>query len=152
MSNVAIGKLAANEQDQKVEDISRLEHVRRKHVGRYISAVAVVAAVSWIVMSFVHGQIDWAVVGRYLTARTIVLGLGNTVLMAALAMLMGVVIGVTVAIMRLSANPVVNWAAASYVWFFAAHRCYCSYCCGSTSRLYFPSWAFPASSMCARWT
>ncbi|UPJ26394.1 amino acid ABC transporter permease [Bradyrhizobium sp. CW1] len=118
MSNVAIGKLAANEQDQKVEDISRLEHVRRKHVGRYISAVAVVAAVSWIVMSFVHGQIDWAVVGRYLTARTIVLGLGNTVLMAALAMLMGVVIGVTVAIMRLSANPVVNWAAASYVWFF----------------------------------
>lgn len=118
VSNVLIGKLATDEQDHVVEDISRLEHVRRKHVGRYLSAVAVVAVVSWIVMSFVHGQIDWPVVGRYLTARTIILGLGNTVLMAALAMLLGLVIGVTVAIMRLSANPVVNWAAASYVWFF----------------------------------
>lgn len=118
VSNVLIGKLAADEQDHLVEDISRLEHVRRKHVGRYLSAVAVVAVVSWIMMSFVHGQIDWPVVGRYLTARTIILGLGNTVLMAALAMLLGVVIGVTVAIMRLSTNPVVNWAAASYVWFF----------------------------------
>ncbi|WP_375784828.1 amino acid ABC transporter permease [Bradyrhizobium sp. Pha-3] len=107
-----------SDQDDLTEDISRFEHVRRKHVGRYISAAVVVALVSWIVMAFVHGQIEWPVVGRFLMADTIVLGLANTVLMAAAAMLLGIAIGVTVAIMRLSANPVVNWAAASYVWFF----------------------------------
>ncbi|MCK1615975.1 amino acid ABC transporter permease [Bradyrhizobium sp. 159] len=118
MSGVSIGKRAAVEQDRVVEDISRLERVRRKHVGRYLSALAVVALVTWLVMAFVHGQIDWPVVRRYLTVRTIILGLGNTVLMAFLAMLLGILIGVAVAIMRLSDNPLVKWAAASYVWFF----------------------------------
>lgn len=118
MSNVAVGKQAAGEQDNFLDDVSRLERVQRKHVGRYLSGVAVVALMTWVVIAFVHGHIEWAVVGRYLTARTIILGLGNTVLMAALAMLVGILIGVIVAIMRLSANPVVNWAAASYVWFF----------------------------------
>ncbi|WFU80528.1 amino acid ABC transporter permease [Bradyrhizobium sp. CIAT3101] len=118
VSNALVGKLTSSEQDHAVDDISKLEHVSRKQVGRYLSGVAVVALATWIVLAFVHGQINWTIVGRYLMARTILLGLGNTVLMAALAMLLGVLIGVTVAIMRLSANPVVNWAAASYVWFF----------------------------------
>jgi len=104
--------------DGLTEDISEFEHVRRKHIGRYVSAALIVALVSWVVLAFAHGRIEWAIVGQYLAVRSIVVGLGNTVLMTALAMLLGVLIGVTVAIMRLSANPVVNWAAAGYVWFF----------------------------------
>lgn len=101
-----------------MEDISRLEHVRRKHIGRFVSAVLIVALVSWIAMAFVHGQIEWSIVGRFLTAHNIIVGLGNTILMTVLAMLLGITIGVIVAIMRLSPNPVVNWAASTYVWFF----------------------------------
>jgi polar amino acid transport system permease protein len=104
--------------DGLTEDLSEFEHVRRKHVGRYVSAALIVALVSWVVMAFAHGHIEWAFVGQYFAVRSIVMGLGNTVLMTALAMLLGVSIGVTVAIMRLSANPVINWAAAGYVWFF----------------------------------
>jgi len=33
-------------------------------------------------------------------------------------MALGISIGVTIAVMRMSSNPVVNWAAAGYVWFF----------------------------------
>ncbi|MFK4654131.1 polar amino acid transport system permease protein [Bradyrhizobium japonicum] len=101
-----------------MEGISRFEHVRRRHVGRFISAAVIVALTWWVAMAFVRGQIEWPVVGRFFTAHTILVGLGNTVLMTASAMLLGISIGVTVAIMRLSPNPVVNWAAASYVWFF----------------------------------
>ncbi|WP_456724906.1 MULTISPECIES: amino acid ABC transporter permease [unclassified Bradyrhizobium] len=101
-----------------MNDILRLPHVRRKHLGRYFSAVAIAALALWIAVAFARGQIEWAVVAQFLAARTIILGLGNTVLMSALAMLIGITIGVTVAIMRLSNNPVVNWAAVGYVWFF----------------------------------
>lgn len=106
------------DQDDRVEDIARFEHVKRKHLGRYVSAGIIVALVWWIVLSFAHGQIQWSVVGQFLTGRTIIAGLGNTVLLTLLAMLLGVVIGVAVAIMRLSANPVVNWVAVGYVWLF----------------------------------
>jgi polar amino acid transport system permease protein len=109
---------AMGERDSLTEDMSEFEHVRRKHIGRYVSAALIVAFASWVVMAFVHGRIEWALVGQYLAVRSIIAGLGNTVLMTALAMLLGVAIGVTAAIMRLSANPVINWAAAGYVWFF----------------------------------
>ncbi|WP_342729307.1 amino acid ABC transporter permease [Bradyrhizobium sp. B097] len=101
-----------------MEDLLQLKRVRRSHVGRYIGAAIVIAVISWIVVAFANGQIDWSVTGKYLTARTILLGLGNTVLLAVLAMLLAIAIGVTVAVMRFSSNPIVNWAAVAYVWFF----------------------------------
>lgn len=101
-----------------MDDISSYVHVRRKHVGRYIGAVAVVAFVVWIGIAFAHGQIEWSYVVRFVTAKTILRGIVNTVLMTALAMLLGIAIGVTVAIMRLSDNPVINGVAVAYVWFF----------------------------------
>ncbi|MES5485114.1 amino acid ABC transporter permease [Bradyrhizobium sp. INPA03-11B] len=101
-----------------MEDISRFEHVRRKHVGRYVGAAVIVAFAAWIAMAFAHGQIEWAVVWRFLAVHPILTGLVNTVVMAILAMLLGIAIGVIVAIMGLSANPVVKWSAASYVWLF----------------------------------
>lgn len=109
---------AMSDHDDLLGDISRFQHVRRKHVGRYVSAVLVLAFSAWIVVAFAHGQIEWLVVRRFLMADVILAGLVNTVLMTALSMLLGISIGVTVAIMRLSTNPVVNWAAVTYVWFF----------------------------------
>lgn len=118
MSSVLSERIAMSDKSELMEDISRFEHVRRKHVGRYVAAAGIIGLALWIASAFVHGQIDWPVVGRFITAQTILTGLVNTVLMAALAMLLGIVLGVTVAIMRLSSNPVVNCAAAGYVWFF----------------------------------
>lgn len=100
------------------DDISKYVHVRRKHFGRYVSAAIIIAIAMWIAMSFAHGQIRWPIVARFFTARTILEGLGHTVLMTALAMLLGITIGVSVAVMRLSRNPVVSSAAATYVWLF----------------------------------
>lgn len=95
-----------------------LKRVRRSHVGRYVAAAAVLAVVAWIIVAFARGQIAWSVAGEFLTARTILVGLGNTVLLAVLAMLLGIVLGVVIAVMRLSSNPIVNWVAVGYVWLF----------------------------------
>jgi len=68
--------------------------------------------------AFAHGQIEWAYVGRFLTVPVILSGIVNTVVMAVLAMALGIVLGVAVAIMRLSPNPVLAATAAGYTWLF----------------------------------
>ncbi|WP_420969504.1 amino acid ABC transporter permease [Bradyrhizobium sp. B120] len=118
MSTVLGRQPAAGGRDPSGTAISDLEHVRRKHIGRYFSAAVILAVLGWIGVAFSRGQIAWPVVGKFLTAQTILLGLGNTVMMTALAMALGIAIGVTVAIMRMSTNPVVNWTAGAYVLFF----------------------------------
>lgn len=111
-------QLAKADHAAHTEDLSQLEHVRRRHIGRYIGAAAVLAIALWIILAFAHGQVEWSVTWRYLTARAILIGVGNTVLLAVLAMLSGIAIGVTVAIMRFSANPIIKWAALAYVGLF----------------------------------
>jgi len=49
---------------------------------------------------------------------SILFGLGNTIIMSILAMALGIVLGVVIAIMRLSANPVMRGVALGYVWLF----------------------------------
>ncbi|WP_372342595.1 amino acid ABC transporter permease [Paraburkholderia megapolitana] len=99
-------------------DISQLVHVRRRHWGRYLSSVIIVAIIGYVVVAFAHGQIEWSYVARFLTARSILTGLANTVVMTILAMALGIVLGVITAVMRLSANPVVQTVARGYVWLF----------------------------------
>ncbi|MFM0290033.1 amino acid ABC transporter permease [Paraburkholderia megapolitana] len=99
-------------------DISQLVHVRRRHWGRYLSSAIIVAIIGYVVVAFAHGQIEWSYVARFLTARSILTGLANTVVMTILAMALGIVLGVITAVMRLSANPVVQTVASGYVWLF----------------------------------
>ncbi|MGH8778157.1 amino acid ABC transporter permease [Paraburkholderia sp.] len=107
----------ANEADG-FADISQLEHVKRRHWGRYLASVLIVAAIVYVAVAFAHGQIEWRYVARFLTARSILTGLVNTVVMTVLAMALGIVLGVLTAIMRLSTNPVVRTVAQGYVWLF----------------------------------
>lgn len=100
------------------EELSQFEHVRRRHFGRYFGAAVVLALALWIVLAFARGQIEWSVTWQYLTARIVLVGLANTILLAVLAMLLGVAIGVTVAGMRFSSSPIIYRAALAYVWLF----------------------------------
>ena len=94
--------------------------VPRRHYGRMIGASLVLVALAAIIHAFVVGQIEWSYVGSFLTVPTIMRGLANTIIMAILAMLVGLVLGVIFAIMRLSANPVLSTTALGYIWFFRA--------------------------------
>jgi polar amino acid transport system permease protein len=89
-----------------------------RHPWRYVSAGIVIAFLAFLVVSFAHAQIDWSVVKQYLTAETVLVGLAHTLLISALAMTLGLLLGVIFAIMRLSANPVTSAVAWLYVWLF----------------------------------
>ena len=51
-------------------------------------------------------------------APVLVKGLGNTLFITLLAIVMGLVLGVVFAVMRLSKNPVTNVVASAYIWLF----------------------------------
>lgn len=107
--------LAASDTDY---DLSHYKVLRRRYYGRYVSATLIVLLLIGLVQAFAKGNIEWAVVKQFLTARSIMFGLLNTIVMASLAMALGVVLGVIVAVMRMSQNPVLRYVAGGYTWLF----------------------------------
>ncbi|SAK80047.1 polar amino acid ABC transporter inner membrane subunit [Caballeronia glebae] len=112
--------LSATEQAQHSMTIEqpKLERVRRRYWGRYVASAAIVVVIGYVIAAFAHGQIEWQTVGRFLTARTILMGLANTIVMTILAMALGIALGVVTAVMRLSSNPVLSSISQGYVWLF----------------------------------
>ena len=94
--------------------------VPRRHFGRIIGAAIVCIALAAIVRAFAVGQIEWDYVAEFLTVPAILTGLVNTIVMAILAMVHGITLGVVFAVMRHSANPVLTTTAIGYIWFFRA--------------------------------
>lgn len=109
---------------EQITDASRLppaEGLRRRalrHPGHWIGGAVIVALLALLVRSFATGNIQWAVVGEFLTAPTIIRGFVWTLLITAAALVLGIVLGFVFGMMRLSANPVMRGTAALYVWIF----------------------------------
>ncbi|WP_275195622.1 amino acid ABC transporter permease [Bradyrhizobium sp. CSA207] len=99
-------------------DLSGMRIAREPHWFRWLSAALIVLVLAAIGRAFAGGQIEWSYVSRFLTAKVILEGIVNTMVMAVLAMALGIFLGVVVAIMRLSPNPVLKTVAAGYTWLF----------------------------------
>ncbi|MBO4209833.1 amino acid ABC transporter permease [Micromonospora echinofusca] len=90
-----------------------------RHPGRWIvSAVLLVLAAMMVNSLLTNPAWDWPTVGEYLFSRRVLDGLVLTVMLTVAAMLMGIVLGVAVAMTRLSGNPVLRAVAWLYAWFF----------------------------------
>ncbi|OKJ43855.1 amino acid ABC transporter permease [Streptomyces sp. CB01580] len=95
-----------------------LKAIPVRHYGRYVSAVVAIAALVAIVYAFGQGRINWGAVPEYFFDDRIMTGVGKTLLLTALSMVIGIVGGVLLAVMRLSKNPVTSSIAWFYIWFF----------------------------------
>jgi len=90
-----------------------------RHVGRTIAAVVVGILVLGLLWSLAKNpNLDWPSILDYLFAELTLRGAVVTVVLTVIAMAIGLVGGVGVAIMRLSDNYVLRWVATAYVWFF----------------------------------
>ncbi|MFE6763395.1 amino acid ABC transporter permease [Streptomyces sp. NPDC057689] len=89
-----------------------------RHYGRYVSALVAIAALAAIIYAFSQGRINWGAIPDYFFDDRIIDGVGQTLLLTALSMLIGVVGGILLAVMRLSRNPVTSSIAWFYIWFF----------------------------------
>ncbi|WP_432191503.1 amino acid ABC transporter permease [Streptomyces sp. bgisy027] len=89
-----------------------------RHYGRYISAVVALALLGGVVYAFSQGKINWGAIPDYFFDDRVLNGVGRTLLLTVLAMAIGVVGGILLAVMRLSKNPVTSSIAWFYIWFF----------------------------------
>ena len=99
-------------------DLSDLPVARRLHWGRWVAVALILAVFALLARAFAQGQIEWSYVGRFITVPVILAGIVNTMVMAVLAMALGIILGVVIAIMRLSPNPVLASVAIFYTWLF----------------------------------
>jgi polar amino acid transport system permease protein len=98
---------------------AELRVVPVRHPGRWV-AVAVIAVLAAM---FLHSLVtnprwEWDFVRGYFTYDAVISGIWVTLEITVLAMALGLVLGVILAVMRLSPNPVLASTAWVYTWFF----------------------------------
>ena len=104
------------------EPSRRPEEIRAvpvRHPGRWVAtALILLFAASLIRSVATNKHIEWHVVGQFLFDQRVLEGVVVTLELTAVAMAVGVVLGVVLAITRLSPNPLVSGASWLYIWFF----------------------------------
>ncbi|HZD67844.1 MAG TPA: amino acid ABC transporter permease [Actinomycetes bacterium] len=97
----------------------RIRAVPVRHWGRWLFAVVVALLVAWIATAVVSSHFaKWDQVRHFLANQAILHGLVNTVVLSVLAQLVGIALGLVLAVMRLSRNAVLTTVSSLYIWFF----------------------------------
>ncbi|MDH6233330.1 polar amino acid transport system permease protein [Mesorhizobium soli] len=92
--------------------------VPRRKTGTKILGVVVIVLLALLVRAFWVGDIAWSYVGDNFFAPSVVKGVVNSIIMTFCAMVLGIVLGVIAAIMRMSDNTVLRNVSVGYVWLF----------------------------------
>ncbi|GAA1233185.1 MULTISPECIES: amino acid ABC transporter permease [Streptomyces] len=93
--------------------------VRRPRTGQWLAAAVVLVLLALAANSVIRNDaFQWDVVADYFTSASVLRGLGLTLWLTALVMALGFALGTLLAVMRLSANPVLRAVSWGYVWLF----------------------------------
>jgi polar amino acid transport system permease protein len=121
----------------------RIVAVPVRRWGRWVGAAVVLLVVVWLVSAFRQADVKWETTRHFLTFHTVLAGMGRTLLISVLAQLIGIVLGVLVAVMRSSGNPVTGAVGWIYVWFFRGTPVYLQLLLWYNLALIFPTLSFP---------
>jgi polar amino acid transport system permease protein len=90
-----------------------------RHPGRWVSAAVLLVLLSALFSSlWGNPNIDHPSVAEFVFDERVLSGVVLTIVLTALSMAMATVLGILLAVMRLSTNPVLRVLSWSYVWFF----------------------------------
>lgn len=92
--------------------------VKRRHPWRWVAAVALIVFIGWLLMVLSRARISWDAVGTYILHPAITEAVWATLWLSIVAEAVAIVLGLVVAIMGLSANPVARAFASGFVWIF----------------------------------
>jgi polar amino acid transport system permease protein len=99
------------------EPPGEIQAVPVRHPGRWIAAAIIAVLVAALARSVAtNPRFEWDVVGHYLFSSRILHGLVVTLELTALSMAIGIVLGVVLALMRLSQSALVSGASWIYIW------------------------------------
>jgi polar amino acid transport system permease protein len=96
-----------------------IKAVPLRRPGRWVAALIVLVVAAALVRSAVTDpHFEWGVVGEYIFDHRVLEGLLVTIELTVIAMAIGVVLGMVLAVMRLSPNPLLSRASWLYIFFF----------------------------------
>jgi polar amino acid transport system permease protein len=113
------GERAAAARVEARSPASIVNAVPVRHPGRWAAtAVVVILGLAMAQSVVTNPRYQWDVVGRYLFSQPILDGLRLTLMLTVVAEALGILLGVGLAVMRLSPNPVLSRSSWAYLWFF----------------------------------
>ena len=93
--------------------------VPARHPLRWIAAALIaIVAFAFIRLVAINPNFQWDVVGKYLFSPVVLRGLGLTLWLTVVTMAIGVILGIVLAVMKLSDNILIRGASESFLWFF----------------------------------
>jgi polar amino acid transport system permease protein len=93
--------------------------VPRRRIGRLLSAAVALLLFAMVVNSVVRNRaFQWDVVGLYFSSGAVLDGLLLTLWLTGVVMVLGFLLGIPLAVMRLSDNPVLATLSWGFVWIF----------------------------------
>jgi polar amino acid transport system permease protein len=109
--------MASDTAEQARPDEIKAIPVRRP--GRWVAAAIILYLSAAIAKSIAtNPRFQWGIIRHYFTSNRVLQGLITTLELTVLCMAIGIAIGILLAIMRLSPNPLVSGASWLYIWFF----------------------------------
>lgn len=92
-----------------------------RHPGRWAaSALILLLAAMFVHMLITNEVFNWPFMVANMFTEPVLIGVRTTLVLTVLAMTIGILIGIIVAVMRLSGNPVLAAVGWLYTWFFRA--------------------------------
>ena len=90
-----------------------------RHPWRWVAAAAILVVAAGAVYTVATApDLRWDVVQHFLIQDRVRLGAAGTLLLTVIAMIIGISLGIALAVMRLSPNPVMSTVSWVYLWFF----------------------------------
>jgi len=108
---------ASTEESARDEDVLRVV-VRRRPYLWVVYVILVVILVAAGYSAATNQRFGWGVVATYFLSSAILKGLLTTIELTVVSMLLGIVLGVLLAMMAVSRSRVLSRIAQVYVWFF----------------------------------
>lgn len=87
--------------------------------GRWVSGAILALLLVMLAHSlYVNPRYDWGTVKHYFTSSAVLAGLGRTLQLTVAVMVLGIVLGVLIAVMQQSTNPLLSWTSTVYIGIF----------------------------------
>jgi polar amino acid transport system permease protein len=104
---------------QAAERPDDIEAVPVRHPWRWVAAVIVVIVAASLIRSAINDpNFQWSVVKHYLFNPRIMRGVVTTIWLTVVSMVIGILLGIVLAVMRQSPNKLVSGFSWLYIWFF----------------------------------
>jgi polar amino acid transport system permease protein len=108
---------SARPEIERPEPPDEIQAVPVRHPGRWVAAVVVAVLIVAVAHSVAtNPRFEWGVVGDYLFSSRILDGLVLTLELTVVAMAIGIILGVVLALMRMSESALLSGTSWVYIW------------------------------------